>query len=270
MHSQTPATRTLLQASLLLVIGAASLPAQAQIVNVSSLAGKAVKDGLSGSANLSLNYQQGNTQLVLAAVGATAFYRFCGNTFLLTADGAYGLNGPPGEWKEDPFRERTFEHLRYRRDMVDKVSWEAFVQHEYDRWRRLRLRALFGTGPRFDLELSKDSHLAVGVAYMAQLEELLEPQGADPVGTHLEHRLSSYVSLSYRINERSAISGSGYLQPRLDAFGDLRALLDLALVVGITDSLGLKVTYTVSYDSAPPATVIGTEHKTTTGFTYAF
>ena len=254
---------------LLVGLGAPGL-CQAQIVNVSSLAGKAVKDGLSGSATLSVNYQQGNTQLMLAAVGATAFYRFCGNTFLLTADGAYGLNGPPGEWKSDPFRERTFEHLRYRRDVTEKVSWEGFVQHEYDRWRRLQLRALAGTGPRFDLDLSKDSHLAIGVAYMAQLEELLEPIDADPVGSHLEHRLSSYVSLSYKFNDRSAISGSGYFQPRLDAFSDLRALLDLALVVGITDQLGLTVTYLQSYDSAPPATVIGTEHKTTTGFTYAF
>lgn len=244
--------------------------AEAQIVNVSSLAGQAVNDGLSGKASLSVDYQQGNTQLVLASLGGTAFYRFCGNTFLLTASGAYGLKGPPGEWGEEPFRERTFEHLRYRRDISKTLSWEAFVQHEYDRWRRLRLRALAGTGPRFDFDLSEDSHLAFGVAYMAQLEELLKPKDGDPVGSWLEHRLSSYISLSYKLNERSAISGSAYFQPRLDAFGDLRALADLTLVVAISDELGLKVTYKVAYDADPPATVIGTEHKTTTGFTYAF
>jgi len=244
--------------------------AQAQIVNVSSLAGKAVKDGLSGSAKLSVNYQQGNTQLVLASAAATGFYRFCGNTFLLTASGAYGLNGPPGEWKDDPFRERTFEHLRYRRDVTEVISWEAFLQHEYDRWRRLNLRALAGTGPRFDITLGKDDHLALGIAYMAQYEELLKPKDGDPLSGWLEHRMSSYITFSHKFNKRAAISGSAYFQPRIDAFGDLRALFEASLVVGITDKLGLSVAYKLAYDSEPPAEVIGTEHKTTTGFKYAF
>lgn len=265
-----PGRRARLGGALALALLGLALPAQAQIVNVSSLAGQAVEQGLSGNANLSVDFRTGNVQLMLASAAATAFYRVGDNTFMLSANGAYGLNGPPGEWKDEPFRERTFEHFRFRRQVNSLVSLEAFVQHEYDRWRRLKLRGLAGGGVRLDHKLSEDNAVAGGLAYMAQVEQLLKPTAADPSGRYLEHRISTYLTGSHKLAEKSAVTATVYFQPMIGAFTDIRALLDLGLIVGITDTLGVKISYALSWDSDPPDGVFGTEHTSLVAITWAF
>ena len=83
-----------------------------------------------------------------------------------------------GEYSEGrgvKLAEKTFEHLR--------VLWEAFVQHEYDAFRRLSLRAVAGTGPALRLVERTRGSLTAGVAY------LVEHCGLDPrSGRVLRHR----------------------------------------------------------------------------------
>lgn len=251
------------------VVSLVPTDASAQIVNVQNLAGKAVADGLSGNVGLSFDLRAGNVQFLLAGADFTTFYKIGDHVVLLTAKGDYGKKGTVGLWEEDPFRERVFEHLRYRRTLSDRWALEAFVQHEYDRWRRLRIRALAGGGPRMDIEVSKDTHAAVGFAYMWQGEELLKPQAGDIEGFYVEHRISTYVTGGSKLNDFVVLSGTAYLQPRIDDVTDIRALVDGELTIALTAKLGLKVSYVVALDSRPPATVRGYDLTTKLGFAYA-
>ena len=242
---------------------------QAQIVNVQNLAGKAVKDGVSGNASVDFDLRAGNVQFLLGSAGFTTFYKAGANLLLLTAKAAYGLRGTVGEWEEEPFRERIFEHLRYRRQLNERWAVEGFVQHEFDRWRRLRLRALAGGGPRLDIPLSKDTHAAVGIAYMWQAEELLKPQAGDISGIYIEHRITSYITGATKLNEHVTMAGTAYLQPRIDVPSDIRSLIDGSLVVALTERLGLKLTYVIALDTHPPIGVRGYDVTAKLGFAFA-
>ncbi|WP_233595303.1 MULTISPECIES: DUF481 domain-containing protein [Corallococcus] len=52
--------------------------------------------------------------------------------------------------------------MRFRRRFTERVSGEAFVQHEYNEFRRLQLRALLGAGPRFVLFNEEATGLTFG------------------------------------------------------------------------------------------------------------
>lgn len=244
-------------------------PASAQIVNVQNLAGRAVTDGLSGTLGLNFDMRAGNTQILISSAELTTFYKFSDNVLLLNAKGAYGLKGAAGVWLDEPYQERLFEHVRYRRTLSERVSVEAFGQHEYDRWRRLKLRVLAGAGPRFDVPISKTTAAAVGIAYMWQGEELLSPQAGDLQGFYTEHRVSMYTTGGMKLTDTAAIAGTIYLQPRIDDVADVRGLVDGTLTVAITTTLGLKVSYVVAYDTRPPQSVRGYDITTKAGFAYA-
>jgi len=251
------------------VVALCAAPASAQIVNVQNLAGKAVDEGLSGSVSLRFDLRMGNTQILMSSAGLTTFYKMGDDIILFTARGAYGLKGTPNGWNDEPYIERIFEHVRYRRELNDTVSVEAFGQHEYDRWRRLRIRTLAGAGPRFDVPVSETAHAAFGIAYMFQGEELLKPKPGDIEGFYAEHRLSSYITGSMKLTDNAAISGTIYAQPRLDDWSDIRSLIDGVLTVALTRKLGLSVKCVLALDSRPPEYVRGYDLNTRIGFSYA-
>lgn len=249
----------------LVVLSLVLLPclASAQIVNVQSLAGKPVDPGLSGNATLALDWQAGNTQILAGSAAVTNFYRMDANLLLLTVSGAYGVKGTPdGAWAEEPYQQKIFEHLRFRHTLSPAWSLEAFGQHEYDRWRRLKFRALGGVGGRWDSDPWDGAHVGVGLAYMAQWEELLKPKPGDLTGVHLEHRASSYVTGALELTKAAAASLTTYLQPRLDDPADLRGLVEASLTVALTKRLQLKATYGLGYDLRPPQGVRGYDATT--------
>ena len=244
--------------------------AEAQIMNVQSLAGKPVAEGASGRVAATGSWATGNVLLLQATGSATFFYRAGDSIWLLTANGNYGNKGDAGRLSDIPFRESIFEHVRFRRALLGGLGVEAFIQHEYDRYRRLRVRALGGIGGRFDLELSKDAHVAVGVAAMMQAEELLAPQPGDLKGLYREFRMSSYLTGSVRPAETLTLTATVYVQPNLRAANDVRGLLDTSLQVAVTSHVALTVGLVMAWDTAPPIAVRGLDTTSSVGLAWAF
>ena len=231
--------------------------AQAQIVNVQQLAGKPIKPGMTGQAALTADSLGGNSQLLTGGGSGTLFWRQAAWLSLVMVTGAYGVKGTDGKWADDPYQAKIFEHLRVRRELGDGLSVETFAQHEYDRWRRLKLRVVAGGGMRYDTDVGKGLHVAAGLAYMAQWEELLKPKAGDPLGLALEHRLSSYVVAALELSETSALSLTAYVQPKLGDFSDLRGLVDAAIVLAAGKTVAVRLNWAVGYDTRPPASVRG-------------
>jgi hypothetical protein len=68
-------------------------------------------------------------------------------------------------------------------------------------------------------------------------------------------RWSNYVNVRVRLSETSYIRTTGYVQPRLDAFADVRILNETRLSVAITKRVSLQIRFDLYYDSRPPDNV---------------
>ncbi len=239
----------LLASSLALGVLGLSQRAEAQIVNVQPLL-KSPEPGFRGALGGSLTWKTGNVDLLLTK--GTVFVRYLRGAHLLLSSS----RGELGLKSGDDFLERLFSHLRWQWRFVDAVTWETYGQVASDRFKRLRLRALAGTGPRFQLLDGEAGSLAVAVSYMFEHEQLGASDAADSERVEDNHRLSMYLTGEVKLDDRLSVLHTTYVQPRLDApLDDVRVLSETTLRVKLTERLGLGVGVVFAYDSAPPMDV---------------
>lgn len=238
--------------------------ASAQIVNVQSLIVDPAREGFGGAVDASLDLRTGNTDLLL--VSASLLLRYRAGRHLIFGIGRQELGMESGA----RFLSRDFEHLRYRLSLEDWLEAETFVQHDRDEFRRVAWRFLWGLGPRFLLVTTDTMSLAVGSAYMLEIERLDRAPLPDSGERHLAHRSSSYVAFSLRLNDRLRLGESLYVQPRLDRPLDTRVLNETELGVDLEQRLLLKLTFSLSYDAFPPAGRAGLDTATKTSVQIRF
>jgi len=223
--------------------------AEARIVNVQSAASRKAEEGLSAELAGTLLWTTGNTNVLQTSARADVLYLdgphrtfFTGRIVRAVEDGDTSINS-------------LFEHLRYRRRFVGPLSGETFLQHEYDEFRRLALRALFGLGPRIEFRLVYDWEIAVGSAWMLEFECFRDDGAPDAGEEELNQRWSNYLTVGGEITEGIALSHTFYFQPRFDDFGDHRLLSETAAVLDVKTWLAVKLAFVTAYDSRPPAEV---------------
>jgi hypothetical protein len=239
-------------------------PASAGIVNVQSSLVSPADEGLSGSLTGSALLKTGNVELLILRGQGTARYRSGDHLWVAIINGNFGRN------TDGTFLSRTFEHIRYRYRLNKRLTAEAFTQHEYAKFRRLTFRALFGAGPKIDIVQKKKYSMAVGVAYMLELERLLDDGEIDAGNSDTAHRASSYVTGHYELDKRLQLVETFYVQPRLDDFGDIRLLNQSSLVVKANDKLSFSTSFSIAYDRAPPATIKRVDTQLTSSITLSF
>ena len=230
------------------VIEVATAPAHAQIVNVQgALARPHATDGEAGQVELKLNWREGNNPLFDVGGAGSLVVRRGAVLGLLLARGEYGTSTGLTLTK------KSFEHARTRIELDSRWRWEAFVQHEYDQFRRLSLRALAGTGPALQLLDTKAVALLAGAAYLYEYERLDRRPGTIDAGARsTAHRTSAYLTGHEDVSAGAAIVETAYVQPRLDDPGDVRVLGELAVQSKLSPHLALKDSFTVAYDRTPP------------------
>ena len=238
--------------------------ANAGIVNVQSILATEAKPGISGAIALSADWRTGNTDLLVASAAPIARYR-AGRNLLVGI-----VRGEIGRSRGADIIFKTFEHLRYRYTLSRFIDGELFGQHEFDKFRRLKLRALVGMGPKVTLTKSKRFHAAVGVAYMLEYEQLRDDGASDSGQSELQHRASNYITGSFEIDERVQAIETFYIQPRLTDAGDIRLLNESQLVVKLTKKVSLTTTFTLSYDRRPPDTIEKLDTALKSGLTLEF
>lgn len=147
----------------------------------------------------------------------------------------------------EKFSNSGFGHLRYNRKLGSAVRWEIFTQIQYNSLTKIDKRILLGTGPRFKLTNYENAKFYLGVAYMYEYEELL-----DPLVYHKDHRASSYFSFTLTPTETVSLMSTLYVQPLLEDARDYRISNESTLVLGITKKLNLNATFKYAFDSRPP------------------
>jgi len=222
--------------------------ASAQIVNIQGqLAKPPEHDGVTGQIELKLDWREGNNQLFNIGGSASTLVKHGRLLVLALARGEYG------ESRGLTLARRSFEHLRARYTIDCRWKWEAFVQHEYDAFRRLTVRGVVGTGPALQIADTDDVAVLAGLAYLLEGEQLDEREGTVDAGRRtISHRASAYITGTEMLGSGVSIVQTVYVQPRLDDPGDVRVLGELSVTSKLTTHIALTDGLTVAYDRTPP------------------
>ncbi len=153
------------------------------------------------------------------------------------------------------------EHLRYRHDLKKWLANEVYIQHEYNKFRRLNVRALAGMGLRMIVFAKPNFTISFSPSYMVEYEELdkgVDESGqrlADAGETDTNQRLSNNLVANLIINKRLQIIYTAYYQPYINDLKDFRILSELSLSVPLISRLEIEISTSIAYDRRPPAQV---------------
>jgi putative salt-induced outer membrane protein YdiY len=258
-------------ASLFALLGALGRDARAQ-VNTENLRKRIKVVGYSVIVEGSLTGDTGNTEGIAVGAGVGGGYASGPHLAFACARADYT------RYDDTTSVDKTFAHVRYNYELEPWLWGEVFAQAQSDAFQRLDLRNLFGVGPRFRVlhlegELAKDFDVYAGTAYMLERDAISPEVGA--VGRtnqsiQIWHRLSTYVTVQWQVDERAVLSTTLYVQPAFDDVHDVRLLSDTLLTFKISKTFSSGIAASVRYDSEPPTAVLTTdaEVKSTLALTF--
>jgi hypothetical protein len=155
--------------------------------------------------------------------------------------------------------DKTFAHVRYNYEVARWAWAELFAQAQSDVFQRIKIRNLFGAGPRIALYEDNQLGLFLGVAYMYERDVIEVKPGATDVRTPTHHRVSSYLSAHATLSDGIDAVTTTYAQPRIDDASDIRILSESGFVFKVTKTLSTSIVFTAHYDSNPPTGVLTTD-----------
>jgi hypothetical protein len=221
-------------------------------VNVEPLRQQVTDAGFGARISASATSYAGNTQGVIFGTSALGGLHIERQTSYVVLSGDYArLNGVVSVAK-------WFAHARHNYEVFGWLLWEAYGQIESDRFRRVTLRELVGTGPRFVLHRGEALELFYGASYMYEHTKL-DTVDRSSAGEGDAHRFSNYVALTLRAHERIGLSSVTYVQPRFDAPSDFMLLTVNTAAFTITKLLRSRLDVTARYDSVKPFDVKATD-----------
>ena len=217
-------------------------------VNVEPIRQQLSQDGATFQFQQSVKVRTGNTEGVELGSGLLTGWTHQPSLVYLSASGDYSRkNGTTDVAK-------SFAHLRYNYELADWIAAEAFAQLETDRFRRLRVRELFGLGPRFILLAQQSINLAWGSSTMLEITQRNDSVVRDDRDT-TALRWSNYVAVSLQPHPRISVSQTIYYQPRFSDFSDYWLLNVTSLVFEVTDILASRIDVTLRREADVPPNV---------------
>ncbi len=233
-------------AGLLLVLSTEG--AWAQIVNTQPLLDKSEKKGFAAEFTGTMDWRTGNTTLIQLGGNLFLTGKFRRNRIISSSSIEWGMKNDVN------FLNSMFTHLRHQYKITSWLTSEVFGQVSKNQFMRVNLRVLGGVGPRFEIVNTDPFRLAVGVAYMFEHEEV-DTADSNTNDTHQTHRMSSYLSVSWKLDENLSVGSSTFFQPAVTNFQDYRVANDESLTVSVTDHLAVSLSFQLWYDSRAPASV---------------
>lgn len=246
---------------LFLLLFVASI-SHAQVINVETLRKPSDSTKWTGSVSLDISLIRNINNIFRIANKAHVQYKDDNNLWLLVND----INFQKIEGNS--LVNRGTQHLRYNRRITEKIKWEAFAQAQYDAISDISLRALVGSGPRFNLSVSEKYKFYLGTLVMYEYEK-----ATNNIPDRLQEdiRGSAYLSFSLYPTETLSIISTSYYQPRVNKFKDYRLSSNTSVLFKILDDLAFKTTFNYFFDAFPVSTAIPkTQYELTNGLLYSF
>ena len=248
--------------TLVLTLLIAPIISWSQIVNIEAQRIKDRPEGLAGSVSFDFNISKEKRQLIILRPRAHIQYKKGKNLVFLL--GEYWLSTVRRAGSKEDLSDKGFFHLRHNYKLNELIRWEVFTQGQYNKIRKLDFRGLIGTGPRFKFVDSEKFRLYGAPLYMFEYEEEQENV------YHKNHRLSTYISITYEPNNSLKLVNTSYYQPRFDKLNDYRFVTNLSLSIKITSALSFNSYFELVHDSKPPPGVIQTSYDLLNGLKLAF
>lgn len=235
---------------------------QAQVINVETLRKPSDTTKWTGSVSLDISLIKNTSDIFRIANKAHIQYKDSSNLWLFVND----INIQ----KVEGFSlvNRGTQHLRYNREISRKITWEGFIQTQYDAISDINLRALVGTGPRFNLSVNDNYKFYLGTLVMYEYEKATDVI-VDRVQKDI--RGSTYLSFSMYPTDNLSIISTSYYQPRIDKLKDYRLSSNTSILLKIINNLAFKTTFNYFYDAFPVTVAIPkTQYELTNGLLYTF
>lgn len=221
------------------------LPGHAQLVNIETQRLQADSTLFVLNADFSFNHSN-NDGLTVNQVNGTLTtqlksknlkktYLFLGNYRLIDAE-------------EGNLQNSWFLHTRFNYKFKPRLSFETFLQGQYNQLLVVEQRNLVGAGLRINWVDRKYFTGYLGNSYMYEVEY------SDRAGTtEYNHRNSTYLSLSYLSKSKNfSITNTVYYQPLYKNFEDYRILEQFRLDIPLTDWFSVFTIYDYYFDSKTP------------------
>lgn len=251
---------------IVLVIAAAlyATPVSGQLI-VNTLRGSwdDARVGWSGSANASIALSSGNSDYFqLAANGALQVRGQRNRVRLSVAEALLHAGG-------NKINENFVAHIRYNHRFGGDAPFSTilFAQIQHSPFWKVDRRTLLGVGGRYDVVGTDVIQVSVGATYMYETEKLV-PEEDTP--TDHDHRASSFLSFVAKPDGPVEIDVSGFYQPLLADFGDVRLLLVSNVAIRVTERVGVTTGLELFHDSRPAPDVERTEVKLLSGIQLSF
>jgi hypothetical protein len=236
------------------------LTVQSQIINTESLRMVTDTSGWSGSISLNVGFVKNVKELFKISNKIHVQYKtpkhlvlFMNNISFDRADGSNFIN-------------KGVQHLRYNYRFKPTISWEAFIQNQYNSISKIDYRRLVGTGLRFKLSKSEKYKAYLGSLIMYENEKTIET----PPISHKDWRNSSYFSFSFYFNDNISLISTTYYQPKLSEFSDYRVAHQSVLAFNIFKNLSFKTAFNFTYDTFPVIGIPNKQYELTNGLVYSF
>jgi hypothetical protein len=230
-----------------------------QVLNIEEERIKTDSTGWAGSADVSFKMMKSDEKLVDLEIKLHLQYKTQRSLYLFLTDYSH-LNAGG-----DVYSESGYQHIRYNYKITDGYTWEAFTQAQFNEVLGLKFRGLLGTGPRFKVVKAKNFRLYAAWLYMFEYEEL----DSNSV-INRDHRISSYISFSWKINDILSLANTTYFQPLINNFSDFRISSQTDLKFKISKKFAYTLGYNHYFDTDPPLGVVNTIYSLENKLSFAF
>jgi len=248
-----------MRSTLLLLVLMAGFSASGQVLNIEQQRIITDTTGWSGTANISSSYSKNKQSLLSLNMKDHVQFKTDSALYLLFID--YGLT----KSHESDFDNAGTAHLRYNYKLKTYLTFEAFTQGQFNKLLNVRFRWLTGLGPRFKVIGKKHFRVYAASLYMYEYEEV-----TSPLLFHRDHRLSNYISTTWKHKSGTILTNTLYYQPLLSSFDDYRVFNQFDLTFKITKNLSFTTSWRYFFDSNPPENVVHSTQFLGNGITYKF
>lgn len=199
---------------------------EAQVLNIERERIRTDTTGWSGTGKASVNLISNTRKFLETGLNLHFQYKTERSLYLALSD--YEVI----KSEENDFSNKGMQHFRYNYKLGKIHTFEAFTQAQFNKVLNLNFRGLAGAGLRSKILGYDNFRLYTGVAYMLEYEESKINKLKE-----YNNRLSSYLSLTFKINDHLTIINTTYYQPRIDFFADYRLSNNLDVIFRISKRL---------------------------------
>lgn len=196
------------------------------------------KQGINTAGKIQFNQQTGNTDKILYSGSLFNSYKTENQEYMAIGNIRYGESFDRKDTEDGNI------HLRYTQKISGNHYAEMYTQYEYNNFKALTARRLYGLGYRFDTNFVK-----LGIGAFDE-NEVVNP-GEDQTAV----RGNFYLSNSYKNKTGFEFAAIFYLQPSFRYGDDLRTTLNAGISQKINSTISMLIEYQNVYDQRPPTDI---------------